>query len=117
VKAPKTKIEKPKLRKGDTIVVIAGRDKGERGKVLKVDQESSRVLVDGVNMVKKHQRASGKIQQGGIIDKPATLDVSNVQLVCPSCGKATRVTRAKNDEGHSNRVCRKCSETVDQAEG
>jgi large subunit ribosomal protein L24 len=117
VKVPKTKLEKPKLRKGDTVVVIAGRDKGERGKILKVEREGGRVLVDGVNLVKKHQRASGKIQQGGIIDKPATLDISNVQLVCPSCGKATRVTRAKNEDGHSRRFCRKCSETVDQAEG
>ncbi len=110
----KVKRIKPNLRKGDTVVVLSGKDRGEEGKILQVDVEKQRVLVENVNIVKKHQRAGGKIQQAGIIEKPAFLHWSKVQLICPACGKPTRVKREKREDGFSHRVCRKCGEIVEQ---
>jgi large subunit ribosomal protein L24 len=101
------------IRKNDTVLVIAGREKGKRGKVLFVVRE--RVVVEHVNMVKRHQRPTQKLRQGGIIEREAPLHVSNVMLVCTKCGKPTRVgVRALADDRRA-RVCRRCGDIVDKA--
>lgn len=102
------------IKKNDTVKVIAGNYKGKIGKVLKVFPEKERILVEGVNIVKKHVRKSSKYPQGGIIEMEAPIHVSNVMLICPKCGEATRVGHAKlvsADGKKSNmRVCKKCGE-------
>jgi large subunit ribosomal protein L24 len=103
------------IRKNDTVLVIAGREKGKRGKVLFVLPTRERVVVEHVNMVKRHQRPTQKLRQGGIIEREAPLHVSNVMLVCTKCGKPTRVgVRALADDRRA-RVCRRCGDIVDKA--
>ena len=88
-----------KIRRDDEVVVLAGRDKGKQGKVLKVLSSEDRLVVEGVNMIKKHQKANPQIEQpGGIIEKEATINVSNVAVVNPSTGKADRVGFRFEDE-------------------
>ncbi len=104
------------VKKGDTVQVVAGKDKGVKGKVMQADPESSRILVEGVNRVKRHtkvtQSARGS-QQGGIVTQEAPVHVSNVQVVCPSCGKPSRIGHRRseadaNGKTHSVRVCKRC---------
>jgi large subunit ribosomal protein L24 len=101
------------VRKDDRVKVIAGKDKGREGKVLRVFPEKERVIVEHVNMVKKHQRPTNKHPQGGIIELEAPIHVSNVMLVCPSCSQATRVSRSRED-GVRVRTCRKCGNPIDK---
>ncbi|MDP9183436.1 MAG: 50S ribosomal protein L24 [Actinomycetota bacterium] len=105
------------VKKGDTVQVIAGKDKGLTGKVIQADPESNRVLVEGANRIKKHtkitQSARGS-QQGGIVTQEAPVHVSNVQVVCPSCGKPSRIGHRRseadaNGKTHSVRICRRCN--------
>jgi large subunit ribosomal protein L24 len=96
-----------KIRKGDQVYVIAGKDVGKTGEVTRVIPERDRVIVDGVNVAKRHQRATNATMQGGIIDKDMPIDVSNVALLCSNCG-ATRVGYRIDDSGEKHRVCRKC---------
>jgi large subunit ribosomal protein L24 len=104
------------LRKGDLVEVIAGEERGRRGKILRVklDKDSGRyrVFVEGLNLAKKHQRARGTSKPGGIVDLPNALDISNVALLCPKCGKRTRVRREPHDDRRV-RICRKCDEILD----
>ncbi|MEW6725136.1 MAG: 50S ribosomal protein L24 [Bacillota bacterium] len=102
------------VKKGDTVSVIAGKSKGKKGKVLRTEPSIGRVVVEGVNMVKKHQKPNQKIMQGGIIDKEAPIDVSNVMLVCKGCGKPTRTGHKELDNGKTVRFCRKCGEVIDK---
>ena len=96
-----------KLRKGDRVRVIAGKDLGKEGEITRVITSTERVIVDGVNIAKRHQRAQGATMQGGIIDKDMPIHISNVAIVCGSCGNATRV--GYRFEGTDKvRVCRKC---------
>ena len=81
------------IRKDDKVIVLSGKDKGKEGKVLKADPKGGKVVVEGVNMVTKHQKARNAMQPGGIVHKEAPIDASNVMLVCPKCGKGTRVAR------------------------
>ena len=99
-----------KIKKGDTVKVIAGKDKDKEGKVLSVDKKTGRVVVEGVNMVTKHAKPSASNQQGGIINKEAPLDASNVMLVYK--GKATRVG-FKVEDGKKVRVAKKTGEVID----
>ena len=101
-----------KIRKGDTVEVISGRaaDKGEQGEVLKVYREKQRVTVQGINIRKKHQgqiQAQGRTMTPGIIEFEGPIHISNVMLVCPSCGKPTRVGISRED-GKAHRVCKRC---------
>ena len=103
------------VKKGDTVVVRSGKDRGARGKVLMTMPKENRVLVEGVNRVKKHTKVTTTTrgaQTGGIVTQEAPVHVSNVQVVCGNCGKATRLGSRKNDEGRSVRVCRKCGADV-----
>ena len=105
------------VKKGDRVKVIAGKDKGAEGKIIKVLREERRVIVEGVNRIKKHtkvtQSARGS-QQGGIVTTEAPVHVPNVQVVCPSCGKATRIAHRRseaddNGKTHSVRICKRCN--------
>ena len=99
---------KMNVKKGDKVQVLSGKDKGAQGEVLKAFPAEGKVIVEGVAMVKKHQKPTAVNQQGGILEREAAIDVSNVMLVCPSCGKATRVGHAVDGEGKKVRVCKKC---------
>lgn len=101
------------IKTGDTVVVIAGKDKGKTGKVSAVYANSHRVLVEDVNMVTKHQKPRSQQDKGGIIKKNAPIDASNVQVVCPVCGKATRVAHSEVD-GKKVRSCKKCGASLDK---
>ena len=116
--AKKTKVQvqehKVKIRKGDTVKVLAGKDKGKEGEVIKVLPSKGRLLVQNINVSKKAMRAHPqKSPQGGIVEMPAPLDVSNVKLVCPRCSKPAKVSYQKDVEGKTSRKCRKCGELID----
>jgi large subunit ribosomal protein L24 len=104
--------EKFKLKKGDKVVVLAGRDKGKRGEVLRVDRADHRVLVQGVNMIKRHQRQTPR-QEGGIIEKEAPLHISNVALEDPKDGKPTRVGYKVLTDGRKVRFAKRSGEVID----
>jgi large subunit ribosomal protein L24 len=95
------------VKKGDKVQVLSGKDKGAQGEVLRAFPAEGKVIVEGVAMVKKHQKPTQAGQQGGILEREAAIDVSNVMLVCPKCGKPTRVGHATVD-GKKVRVCKKC---------
>jgi large subunit ribosomal protein L24 len=102
---------KIKIRKGDTVRVMTGKERGREGRVLTVSPKDDRILIEGVNLVKRHMKlrsARGRAgQEGGIIQKEAPIRISNVQIVCPSCGP-TRVGYKLLGEGRKSRICRKC---------
>jgi large subunit ribosomal protein L24 len=107
---------RPKMtvRSGDEVEVIAGKDRGKRGTITQVLPEQNRVIVEGVNMVKRHLRRQPNALQAGIIDKPAPLSRSNVMLVCPNCGELTRVGHTRLPDGKHARICKNCNEIVDK---
>jgi len=100
------------IKKGDTAFVLAGKNKGKSGKVLSVYPEKNRALVEGVNFIKKHARKTKDNQQGGIVQKEASINISNLALLCKSCNKPTRVSFTKLADGTKARVCKKCSEMI-----
>ena len=102
------------VRKGDTVAVITGRERGKRGKVLRVSPEKGRVLVEHVNMVKKHQRPTQKLRQGGIIEREGAMALSNVLLVCSRCDKASRTGIKLLADGRKVRMCKRRGEAVDK---
>ena len=102
-----------KIRKNDTVLVIAGKDKGKRGRVRQALPKNIVVIVDGINMIKRHSRARGAARQAGIIELEAPLRVSNVMLVCNKCNKPTRVGFRFLDDGRKARICRSCHEAID----
>lgn len=101
------------VRKGDKVRVITGKDKGKESRVLRVFPEKQRLVVEHVNMIKKHQRPTNKQPQGGILEVEGTIHVSNVMLLCPSCSEPTRVGRRRED-GSRVRVCKKCGNDIDK---
>ena len=103
------------VRKGDTVVVVAGKERGKKGKVLRVIPEKGRVVVERINMIKKHQRPTQKIRQGGIIEREGAIHLSNVMLVDPSSGKPTRVGMKALSDGKKVRVARRSGEMLDKA--
>jgi large subunit ribosomal protein L24 len=102
------------VRRGDTVGVIAGREKGKRGKVLRVLTEKGRVLVEHVNMIKKHQRPTQKLRQGGIIEREGALALSNVLVVCSRCDKPSRTGVKILGDGRKVRSCKRCGEAIDK---
>ena len=102
-----------RIKKGDTAVVITGKNKGAKGRVLTVMPGDQRVIVEGVNMIKKHQKPNKKFQQGGIIEKEGPLHISNTMLVCPKCNKPTRIGVALLEGGKKQRSCKKCKEVIE----
>ena len=103
------------IRRNDTVVVMAGKDRGKRGRVLKILPSTNRVIVEGVNFVKRHTKANpSQNVKGGVVEREAPLHASNVQLVCPECGAPTRVGRRELGDGRKVRICRKCEGVVDK---
>jgi large subunit ribosomal protein L24 len=103
------------IRRNDNVVVITGKDRGKRGRVLKVDPSKNRLIVEGVNVIKRHTKPNPQRQiKGGVIEREASLHASNVQLVCPDCGKPTRLGRKVLGDGRKVRICRKCEGVVDK---
>ena len=103
------------VKKNDNVLVTAGRDRGKRGRVLRVIPEKGRVVVEGVNFIKRHTRPNPQRNiKGGIVEREAALAASNVQLVCPECAKPTRVGRKLLDDGRRVRFCVKCKGVVDK---
>jgi large subunit ribosomal protein L24 len=100
------------VRRGDLVEVVAGREASRRGRILRVDTESGRVLVEKVNLVKRHTKPSQKNPQGGIIEKEGSLHASNVRLICPRCDKPRRVGHKVGADGKRTRFCRKCNEPI-----
>lgn len=102
-----------RLRKGDNVQVISGEDKGKTGKILKVIPVKNRAIVEGINVVKRHTKPSPKNQQGGIMEKEASIDISNIMLVCPKSGKPTRVGSKVLENGQRVRFSKKAKESID----
>ncbi|GEA14386.1 MAG: large subunit ribosomal protein [Moorella sp. (in: firmicutes)] len=101
------------VKKGDLVMVISGKDAGKKGKVLSVDRAKGRVIVEGVNIVKRHTRPTPKMPQGGIIEKEAPVASSNVMLFCNKCNRPTRIGKQFLADGTKTRVCKKCGEVID----
>ncbi|MEO0095608.1 MAG: 50S ribosomal protein L24 [candidate division WOR-3 bacterium] len=107
-----SKFIKFNIKKNDLVEVITGEEKGRRGRVLEVDYETGRAIVEGVNLVKKHQRARSQTQPSGIITKPAPIHISNLVLICSKCGKKTKVKKQKIEKRRV-RVCKECGEILE----
>ena len=97
----------------DQVIVIAGKDKGKKGAVVTAFPKTGKVIVEGVNLVTKHQKARGEGMPGGIVHKEAAIDASNVMLVCKKCGKPARYGFKVNADGSKTRICKKCHEQID----
>ena len=103
------------VRRGDTVLILAGKDRGKRGTVERVEKTKRGfgVVIPGINMAKRHQRARSRTQSAGIIDLPVPIHVSNVQVVCPRCNKPTRVGHGQLEGGRRGRVCKQCGEQIE----
>ncbi|WP_346863034.1 50S ribosomal protein L24 [uncultured Draconibacterium sp.] len=100
------------IKKGDTVVMITGNDKGKKGRVLEVIRKTDRAIVEGVNLMKKHTKPNAETPQGGIVEKEAPVHISNLMLVDPKTGTATRVGRKLNDDGKLVRISKKSGEEI-----
>ena len=112
-KAKKPEPVRIRLKKNDLVEVTTGKEQGKTGKILKVFREKNKVLVEKVNMIKRHTRPSPTTGQGGIVEKEAPLYVSKLKLICPKCANATRFRMTVTGEGKKVRVCLKCKELID----
>ena len=101
------------LRTGDTVIVIAGKDKGKSGKIVSSNSETKRVVVEGINIVHKHSKPRSQKDRGGIKKKEAPIDVSNVMLICSSCNKPTRIGHKFDEKGNKHRACKHCGALID----
>jgi large subunit ribosomal protein L24 len=106
-------MEKVLLKKNDTVMVIAGKDRGKSGKVLRVLPKKEAVIIDRLNFAKRHLRAGGPHGKGGIVEKEAPIRISNVQLLCGKCNLPTRIGKKVLEDGRKVRICRKCGEAID----
>lgn len=111
-------LAKMNIKRGDTVLILAGKDKGKQGTVSRAFPQRSKVIVEGLNIVKKHVRPQGQTRQGGIIDKAMPIHVSNTMLICTECGKATRVGHDRRPMGADQkvrvvRVCKKCGKIIE----
>ncbi len=100
-----------KIKKGDTVLITAGKDKGRTAKIIKTFLKEAVVLVEGINLKKKHIKPKKQGEKGQVISTPAPLDASNIKIICPKCGKATRVAY-KIEKGEKNRICKKCKQEI-----
>ncbi len=101
------------IKKNDQVIVVSGNEKGKKGKVLSVDHENGRVIVEGVNMATKHKKPRRQGEAGGIIKQEAAINISNVMHICKKCGKPTRIGYTVLEKGGKVRVCKKCNENFD----
>jgi len=105
--------KKTQIRKNDIVKVIAGREKGKVGRVLKIDREKGRVFVEKLNLVKRHTKPGKTTPQGGIVEKEAPLAYSNVLIMCDKCNKTTRISMADDGAGKRIRVCKRCGDVLE----
>jgi len=103
-----------RVKRGDTVAVIAGKERGKRGKVLRVLPGQGRLIVEKLNMIKRHQRPTQKLRQGGIIEREGTIPLSNVMVVCTKCDRSTRIAVQVLADGRKVRVCKRCREIIDK---
>jgi large subunit ribosomal protein L24 len=106
-------INKCRIKKNDKVKIFVGKDKGKIGKVINVDRKNNRILVENINIKKRHTRPSGQNKQGGIIESEAMIQLSNVMLVCGKCLKPTRIKIKQLEDGKRIRICGKCEEIID----
>ncbi len=105
-----------KVRKGDTVVVIAGKDRGKSGKVLSVDRFDRKVTVEKINVIKRHTKPNQQNRQGGILEREAPIHISNVMIYCATCLKPSRVGSKTMTDGSRARICRKCKQPIEAPE-
>ena len=103
-----------KIKKSDKVIVISGKEKGKQGKILSIISKKNRVIVQSVNMIKRHMKPSRQYSQGGIIEKEGALHISKIMLVCPRCQKPSRISNHILDDGRKVRLCKRCKEVIDQ---
>lgn len=103
------------LRVNDQVEVIAGKDKGRVGKILKIDKQANRAVVERINMIKRHTKPTDATQAGQIVEKEASIHISNLMLVCPECAKTVRIGKKVLEDGSKVRVCKSCSATIETA--
>ena len=101
------------VKKGDTVYILNGKDRGKKGKVLSVDSSKKMVLVEGVNMATKHVKPKNQYQQGGILHQESPVYADKVMLVCDKCNSQTRIGKKILDNGQKARICKKCNEVID----
>ena len=102
------------IKKQDTVQVVTGKEKGKKGRVLSVMPSEDRLIIEKINVIKRHMKPSRKYSQGGIVEKEAPIHISNVMLVCPKCDKTTRIATIVLEGGRKVRACKKCKEVIDQ---
>ena len=102
------------FKKGDNVLVISGEDKGKKGKIVRISPKKMEVIVEGVNILKKHSKPTQKIPQGGIVKQEGAVHTSKIKLICNKCSKPTAIKREKIKEGKRVRVCKKCGEIIDR---
>ena len=105
---------KPNIRKNDTVMVIAGKERGKTGKVLRVIGEKGRIIIERLNVVKRHQKPRGVQAPGGVVEKEASIHLSNVMIMCERCNAPARVGRRRQEDQPAARVCRRCGEVIDR---
>lgn len=103
-----------KIKKNDQVMVISGREKGKTGRVIRVIPEKAKILIEKLNIVKRHTKASQKVKQGGIVEKEAPIDISNVMLICERCKGPVRVGKKVLEDGKAVRYCKKCGDTLEK---
>lgn len=103
-----------RIKKGDRVYILTGKDRGKEGKIIKVFPKKEKIIVEGINRVKRHTRPSQRNPQGGIIEKEAPIHISNAMLVCPNCTNPTRFSVGFTKEGKKIRICKRCKEAIDQ---
>ncbi len=105
---------KPKIKKKDNVLIICGEDKGKNGKIIEIFPKKNKVLIEGVNLLKKHMKPTQKSPQGGIVRQEGPIHLSNIRLVCNKCNKPTNIKQEITKEGKKVRVCKKCGEIIDK---
>ncbi len=101
-----------KIKKNDRVKIIKGKDRGKTGKVLRMESSKNRLYIEGINIVRKHMRQKDQNKPGGILKKEGPIDISNVELICPNCGKVVRVGFRVKESGEKARICRKCNQEI-----
>lgn len=106
-------MKKVHVKQGDTVLVLSGKDRGKKGKVLNVNPDDQMVIVEGINMSTKHRKPRSRVQTGGIIHQESAVNSSKVMLVCSRCGQPTKIGKDVLENGQKARVCKKCNEVID----
>jgi large subunit ribosomal protein L24 len=102
------------VHREDTVLVLTGKDRGKKGRVIRLFTKTEKALVEKINMVKRHTRPSQQLPQGGILEKESPIHISNLQIICAKCGKATKIANKTLSSGQKARVCKKCGEILDK---